>query len=71
MVAATIAFRVALPRRLGGARFATHSDPDAKDMRQPVNQHDENVVLNSFDAPRANNANDAQRPVPGPPSPAP
>jgi hypothetical protein len=62
--------RVALPRRLGGDHFATHSGPDAKGMRQPVNRHDENAVLNSFDAPRANHANDPHRPVAGPPSPA-
>ena len=40
-------------------------------MRQPVHRNHENVVLDPFDAPHANNAHDAQGPVARPPSPAP
>ena len=44
---------------------------NAKDIRQPVDRDNEHVLLDSLDAPGANEAHDAERPVACPPSPAP
>ena len=50
--------------------MGTHPLRTAKDIRQPVDREDEDVLLDSLDAPGANEAHDAERPVASPPSPA-
>ena len=49
----------------------THPLRDAEDIGQPVDRDNEHVLLDSLDAPGANQAHDAERPVACPPSPAP
>ena len=49
----------------------THPLRNAKDIGQPVDRDNEHVLLDSLDAPSANEAHDAERPVACPPSPAP
>ena len=59
----------------GNSRLVSPVGPhplrDAEDIGQPVDRHNEHALLDSLDAPGANEAHDAERPVACPPSPVP
>ena len=69
--ARTLAITSRTPGSAARWRSRAHPRRDAKDMDQAVDRHHQNVVLDPLDAPRTDEAHDAQSAIACPSSPAP